>query len=109
MCGIGGAIAIDPSGRPDERRVRRMSELLQHRGPDGEGLWQDPTGRVMLAHRRLAIIDLATGQQPMVASDEAMAIVFNGVKNKGYFGSKYGNYYYKRKYGYTYYSGDTKK
>ena len=34
-----------------------------------------------------------------------MAIVFNGVKNKGYFGSKYGNYYYKRKYGYTYYSG----
>ncbi len=37
-----------------------------------------------------------------------MAIVFNGVKNKGYFGSKYGNYYYKRKYGYTYYSGEGK-
>lgn len=37
-----------------------------------------------------------------------MAIVFNGVKNKGYFGSKYGNYYYKRKYGYSYYSSDKK-
>lgn len=38
-----------------------------------------------------------------------MAIVFNGVKNKGYFGSKYGNYYYKRKYGYSYYSSDKKE
>lgn len=38
----------------------------------------------------------------------SMAIVFNGVKNKGYFGSKYGNYYYKRKYGYSYYSGGGK-
>jgi asparagine synthase (glutamine-hydrolysing) len=54
-----------------------MSDLIRHRGPDGEGLWTHPHGGVGLAHRRLSIIDLATGDQPM--RDEAGDwIVFNG-------------------------------
>jgi asparagine synthase (glutamine-hydrolysing) len=78
MCGIGGAFAVDPQARPDVDRVARMSEMLAHRGPDGHGMWCEPAGRAVLAHRRLSIIDLATGQQPMTSADGRSAIVFNG-------------------------------
>ena len=54
-----------------------MSHLIAHRGPDGEGTWRGPSDRVGFVHRRLAIIDLVTGAQPMV--DEAGNwITFNG-------------------------------
>jgi asparagine synthase (glutamine-hydrolysing) len=55
-----------------------MSRAIAHRGPDGDGLWEDP-GRICLAHRRLAIIDLSTGGQPMHAAELGGAtIIFNG-------------------------------
>src|SRR5207244_2790290 len=57
-------------------RLKRMRDVLRHRGPDGEGLLLD--GPVGLGHRRLAIIDVAGGHQPMANEDETIWIVFNG-------------------------------
>ena len=78
MCGIAGAVALRADQRPDRDIVHRMSCTLAHRGPDGEGYWESPNGRAGLAHRRLSIIDLATGQQPMLSTEGANALVFNG-------------------------------
>src|SRR5512142_726922 len=72
MCGIAGEIRLD--GLPDEAAVRRMSESLRHRGPDADGFLRD--GPAALAHRRLSILDLSGGAQPMAR--EGCAIVFNG-------------------------------
>jgi asparagine synthase (glutamine-hydrolysing) len=66
MCGIAGGISLAPGARPDPRRVEAMSAGMKHRGPDGAGLWIAPSGRAVLAHRRLAVIDLTTGSQPML-------------------------------------------
>jgi asparagine synthase (glutamine-hydrolysing) len=77
MCGIAGF--VDFAGHAPEEarvRVRRMADTLRHRGPDGEGVWVD--GHAALGHRRLAIIDIETGQQPMAAADGRVQIVFNG-------------------------------
>ena len=66
MCGIGGAVALGRAPlRGAARLVDVMNELLVHRGPDGEGVWVHPEGAAAFAHRRLAIIDLTTGAQPM--------------------------------------------
>ncbi len=75
MCGIAGI--ADVAGRPvDAGLLRVMTGVQSHRGPDGEGfVCRGPVG---LGHRRLAIIDLATGDQPMANDDESMWIVFNG-------------------------------
>jgi asparagine synthase (glutamine-hydrolysing) len=78
MCGIAGAVARTRGARPDRAAVARMSCALAHRGPDGEGLWVSRDGRATLAHRRLSVIDLETGQQPMVAEAGDIALVFNG-------------------------------
>lgn len=78
MCGIAGAVAIAPDARPCREIVERMSERIAHRGPDGAGLWISASGRAILAHRRLAIIDLATGDQPQCSVDGRYALVFNG-------------------------------
>ncbi len=65
MCGIAGIIQSSPSQYSKEH-LNKMTAALAHRGPDGEGLWQDETGNVLLGHRRLSIIDLSNaGQQPM--------------------------------------------
>jgi len=73
MCGIAGIIRLD--GQPaDERTLLDMSARLGHRGPDGEGHLVQ--GAVGLAHKRLAIIDLVTGDQPMASGGSV--IVFNG-------------------------------
>jgi asparagine synthase (glutamine-hydrolysing) len=53
-----------------------MTDVLYHRGPDGEGYFED--GNIGLGHRRLAVIDLATGSQPMCSVDKSVALVFNG-------------------------------
>jgi asparagine synthase (glutamine-hydrolysing) len=75
MCGIAGIVHTD--GRSVDRDVLcRMREAVAHRGPDGSGLWID--GPVGIAHRRLAIIDLSGGQQPMVSSDSGAVLAFNG-------------------------------
>ena len=76
MCGLAGV--LDLRGEPiAHETVRRMTEALAHRGPDGEGHWVE--GSVGLGHRRLAIIDLSPGGcQPMVSPDGALAMVFNG-------------------------------
>jgi len=66
MCGIGAILNLD--SRPVEAlepRLALMNRLLAHRGPDGEGAWRHERGHVGFAHRRLEIIDLSTGQQPM--------------------------------------------
>lgn len=78
MCGIAGAYAIARGARVDVERVRMMSARVAHRGPDGEGLWVDEHERACLAHRRLSIIDVATGNQPMAAERSGHHIVFNG-------------------------------
>jgi asparagine synthase (glutamine-hydrolysing) len=66
MCGIAGVIdlKLSPVSRI-ERCLKVMNDLQQHRGPDGQGIWVHPRQGVGFAHRRLSIIDLTTGQQPM--------------------------------------------
>jgi asparagine synthase (glutamine-hydrolysing) len=76
MCGIAGILFADPLRPVDPELLARMNRALAHRGPDGEGVWiGDGIG---LAHRRLAIIDLATGQQPMSSAHGDLHVVFNG-------------------------------
>jgi len=75
MCGIVGV--VDLRARPVERAlVERLSACLVHRGPDDEGYYVN--GSVALGHRRLAIIDLRTGRQPMANEDESVWVTFNG-------------------------------
>jgi asparagine synthase (glutamine-hydrolysing) len=76
MCGIAGILHDDPTRRVDRDTLHRMTAALYHRGPDGEGHYQN--GNVGLGHRRLAIIDLSTGSQPMFSRDRDIALVFNG-------------------------------
>src|SRR5687768_6335486 len=76
MCGIAGILKVDARERPEEARLIRMRDALRHRGPDGAGLHID--GPVGLGHRRLAIVDVAGGHQPMANEDESVWIVFNG-------------------------------
>ena len=66
MCGIGGAVSLSLSPlRNAQGTVELMNDLLRHRGPDGEATWVHEHGVAAFAHRRLAIIDLDSGDQPM--------------------------------------------
>lgn len=66
MCGIAGALNLSHAEIPNlTQRLGAMNHLLRHRGPDGEGAWQHPAKFAGFAHRRLSIIDLSTGDQPM--------------------------------------------
>src|SRR3989449_3841853 len=76
MCAIVGIVKLDPRERVEEARLKRMRDVLRHRGPDGAGLWID--GPAGLGHRRLAIVDVAGGHQPMANEDQTAWIVFNG-------------------------------
>ncbi len=71
MCGICGWYGLS-----DKKLLGKMTAFLNHRGPDGEGFFVDK--KVSLGHKRLSIIDLKTGQQPMYNDDRSMVIVFNG-------------------------------
>src|SRR5215475_6889944 len=76
MCGIAGIVKLNPEEKADESVLRRMCGVLHHRGPDDEGFWvQGPVG---LGHRRLSIVDVAGGRQPMTNEDHTVWIVFNG-------------------------------
>ena len=76
MCGIAGIFMRDGQAIPGQEIIRDMTDVLSHRGPDDSGFYVD--GPVALGHRRLSIIDLGTGHQPMFNEDRSMAIVFNG-------------------------------
>jgi len=77
MCGISGVYA--PGRAPiDPEVVRRINRALRHRGPDDEGYHSDPQAQVILGHRRLSVIDLATGHQPIFNESGTVAVVFNG-------------------------------
>jgi asparagine synthase (glutamine-hydrolysing) len=77
MCGITGIFHLDGQNREVDRALlTRMNDTIAHRGPDGDGLHLEPG--VGLAHRRLSIIDLHTGQQPLYSEDNTVVIVFNG-------------------------------
>src|SRR2546428_5445578 len=76
MCAIVGILKLDPRERVEEARLTRMRDVLRHRGPDGEGLWIE--GPVGLGMRRLAIVDVAGGRQPMANEDGTVWIVYNG-------------------------------
>jgi asparagine synthase (glutamine-hydrolysing) len=76
MCGIAGIFHVESSKPVDPERVKRMTDAIAHRGPDGSGVWTAPG--VGLGHRRLSIIDLGGGAQPMFSEDDSIALVFNG-------------------------------
>jgi asparagine synthase (glutamine-hydrolysing) len=76
MCGITGVFHFDHNRQVDQQRLKTMSDIIEHRGPDGEGFYINDN--VGLAHRRLSIIDLSLGTQPMYSDDKKLVIVFNG-------------------------------
>jgi asparagine synthase (glutamine-hydrolysing) len=76
MCGICGLLALDGATRPDPAELAAMNVTLVHRGPDDEGSYLD--GPVGLAMRRLSIIDLAGGHQPLGNEDGTIQVVLNG-------------------------------
>src|SRR5690348_14755710 len=76
MCGIAGIVASHALRTDDAARVVGMRDVLAHRGPDGAGFFADAAAA--LGHRRLSIVDLAGGSQPMANEDETIRIVFNG-------------------------------
>jgi len=77
MCGINGIALSSRSKRQiSEADLRRMSDVISHRGPDGDGVYID--GRVGLGHRRLSIVDVAHGAQPMFNADRSCSIIYNG-------------------------------
>ena len=78
MCGIAGMIHLRGERIPQaERCLAVMNDLLAHRGPDGEGVWVHARGHVGFAHRRLSIIDLETGDQPM-RDERGNWVTYNG-------------------------------
>ncbi|HEV7682861.1 MAG TPA: asparagine synthase (glutamine-hydrolyzing), partial [Pyrinomonadaceae bacterium] len=80
MCGING-IALSSNSRRsiDVTELERMGDVLMHRGPDDAGIFVDARGgRIGLGHRRLSIVDVASGQQPMTNEDGTLHIIYNG-------------------------------
>lgn len=90
MCGIAGVVYSNPVRRVDSRILSRMAAAIAHRGPDADGVWNSsarndgrhpasaPAVPVGLVHRRLSIIDLESGRQPIGNEDGSIQIVFNG-------------------------------
>jgi asparagine synthase (glutamine-hydrolysing) len=76
MCGIAGWYDLKGRRMPDRNLVRAMSDAISHRGPDGDGYHFE--AGLGLGHRRLAVIDLVTGDQPMHSQDSNIVLIFNG-------------------------------
>jgi asparagine synthase (glutamine-hydrolysing) len=76
MCGITGIVQFPRESRVDALTLRQMCRAMAHRGPDDEGIFTD--GSVGLGMRRLSIVDLSTGHQPISNEDGSVWIVFNG-------------------------------
>jgi asparagine synthase (glutamine-hydrolysing) len=73
MCGIAGFV-----GAGESADLQRMTDAIRHRGPDAEGHWVEKDRRIFLGHRRLSIVDLAGGVQPMWTADGQLGVTFNG-------------------------------
>ncbi len=81
MCGLAGFVTFAPFADPEQARAAllRMTRAIAHRGPDGEGHWQDEGHGIALGHRRLAILDLSpAGAQPMHSACGRFVLAFNG-------------------------------
>src|SRR5437588_12035935 len=80
MCGINGILRLTDAAPPIDRGgLLRTRDAMAARGPDGAGAWLSGDGRVSLASRRLAILDLSdAGAQPMAAADGRFHLVLNG-------------------------------
>ena len=76
MCGIAGVLYHDTDRPVADAVLREMASVLSHRGPDAEGYWKAPG--IGLAHRRLSVIDLSGGDQPIGNEDGSVQVVFNG-------------------------------
>ena len=76
MCGICGKLVFDPQGQVPRRILQGMADAIRHRGPDDEGFYI--SGQVGLGFRRLSIIDLSGGHQPLSNEDGTVWIIFNG-------------------------------
>src|SRR5579875_1643110 len=76
MCGICGILHLDSRAPVEASLIRRMADTIRHRGPDDEGYYI--SGPVGFGFRRLSIIDLSTGHQPMSNEDSSVWIVLNG-------------------------------
>src|SRR5438105_6202817 len=76
MCGIAGVLYADPLRPVDAEVLRAMGRSIAHRGPDAEGFLNEPG--LGLVHRRLSIIDLGGGRQPLGNEDGSVQVVFNG-------------------------------
>jgi len=76
VCGIAGYINIDPTKKSSSKLVQDMTDVLSHRGPDDGNIFTQ--GNIALGHRRLSIIDIAGGHQPMHSGCDRYVIVFNG-------------------------------
>src|SRR5687767_12950664 len=71
MCGIAGIVSATRSDR-----IEPMTRALAHRGPDGEGYYRDSS--IALGHRRLSIVDIEGGRQPITNEDESLVLICNG-------------------------------
>src|SRR5688572_8625763 len=76
MCGIAGILRFDRSARVEPGELAAMGDAIAHRGPDAAGTFVE--GGVGLVHRRLSIIDVAGGRQPLFNEDRSALVVFNG-------------------------------
>lgn len=76
MCGISGFLHLDTDRKASAKVIKRMTDIMTYRGPDGEGFCIKDN--LAFGHRRLAIIDLNTGEQPMYSVDNTIVVVFNG-------------------------------
>lgn len=76
MCGIAGILHFDIERKADKTILNKMTDSISYRGPDGEGFYLQKN--LGLGHRRLSIIDLSTGDQPMFNDDKSIVLVFNG-------------------------------
>src|SRR4051812_2738835 len=78
MCGIAGCLDLRGAGRVERAVAAAMTGILVHRGPDSSGLHAAPDGNVALGIRRLKIIDLETGDQPITNEDGSLVLVCSG-------------------------------
>ena len=79
MCGFAGFVLTNSTNTFSKNTLQNMIDVINHRGPDDDGIWHNNTETVFLGHKRLAIMDLSdAGHQPMHSFDEKLTIVFNG-------------------------------